>query len=154
MMSMYRFFSCVVGRGCLLWPVHFLGKTLSIYEYITYAHYSKDMKKFAVKSWSSFHFSPHTLSSLPQRPLQLPAVFLVSDGCVSWSAPRVHITHHITPLAIVGCALLFSSSSVSYQQCRAASIFLVITQYPIAWMHHSHVACPLLMEIQVVSTFL
>ena len=27
-MSMYRFFSCVVGRGCLLWPVHSLGKTL------------------------------------------------------------------------------------------------------------------------------
>ena len=27
-MSMYRVFSCVVGRGCLLWPVHFLGKTL------------------------------------------------------------------------------------------------------------------------------
>ena len=29
-MSMYRVFSCVVGRGCLLWPVHFLGKTLSL----------------------------------------------------------------------------------------------------------------------------
>ena len=28
MMSMCRAFSCVVGRGCLLWPVHFLGKTL------------------------------------------------------------------------------------------------------------------------------
>ena len=27
-MSMYRVFSCVVGRGCLLSPVHFLGKTL------------------------------------------------------------------------------------------------------------------------------
>ena len=27
-MSMSRVFSCVVGRGCLLWPVHFLGKTL------------------------------------------------------------------------------------------------------------------------------
>ena len=26
--SMYRVFSCVVGRGCLLWPVHSLGKTL------------------------------------------------------------------------------------------------------------------------------
>ena len=26
-MSMYRVFSCVVGRGCLLWPMHFLGKT-------------------------------------------------------------------------------------------------------------------------------
>ena len=28
MMSMCRVFSCVVERGCLLWPVHFLGKTL------------------------------------------------------------------------------------------------------------------------------
>ena len=26
-MSMCRVLSCVVGRGCLLWPVHFLGKT-------------------------------------------------------------------------------------------------------------------------------
>ena len=30
MMSMCRVFSCVVGRGCLLWPVHFLGKTLLV----------------------------------------------------------------------------------------------------------------------------
>ena len=28
MMSMCTVFSCVVGRGCLLWPVHSLGKTL------------------------------------------------------------------------------------------------------------------------------
>ena len=28
LMSMCRVFSCVVGRGCLLWPVHSLGKTL------------------------------------------------------------------------------------------------------------------------------
>ena len=27
-MSMCRVFSCVVGRGCFLWPVHFLGKTI------------------------------------------------------------------------------------------------------------------------------
>ena len=27
-MSMCRVLSCVVGRGCLLWPVHYLGKTL------------------------------------------------------------------------------------------------------------------------------
>ena len=26
---MYRLVSCVVGRGCLLWPVHSLGKTVS-----------------------------------------------------------------------------------------------------------------------------
>ena len=28
MMSMCRVISCVFGRECLLWPVHFLGKTL------------------------------------------------------------------------------------------------------------------------------
>ena len=30
-MSMCRVFSCVVGRGCLLWPVHLLGKTLLVF---------------------------------------------------------------------------------------------------------------------------
>ena len=30
-MSMCRVFSCVVGRGCLLWPVHFLSKTLFVF---------------------------------------------------------------------------------------------------------------------------
>ena len=31
-MSMCRIFSCVVGRRCLLWPVHFLGKTLLVFS--------------------------------------------------------------------------------------------------------------------------
>ena len=30
-MSMCRVFSCVVGRGCFLWPVHSLGKTLLVF---------------------------------------------------------------------------------------------------------------------------
>ena len=30
-MSMCRVFSCVVGRGCFLWPVHSLGKTVSVW---------------------------------------------------------------------------------------------------------------------------
>ena len=29
-MSMCRVFSCVVGRGCLIWPVYSLGKTVSL----------------------------------------------------------------------------------------------------------------------------
>ena len=29
-MSMCRVFPCIVGRECLLWPVHFLGKTLLV----------------------------------------------------------------------------------------------------------------------------
>ena len=36
MMSMCRVFSCVVGRGCLLWPVHFLGKTLLAFALLHY----------------------------------------------------------------------------------------------------------------------
>ena len=28
---MCRVFSCIVGRGCLLWPVHFLGRTLLVF---------------------------------------------------------------------------------------------------------------------------
>ena len=33
-MSIRRVFSCVVGRGCLLWPVHFLGKNLLAFALI------------------------------------------------------------------------------------------------------------------------
>ena len=42
-----RVFSCVVGRGCLLWPVHSLGKTLLalpcfiLYSKIKFACYSR-----------------------------------------------------------------------------------------------------------------
>ena len=32
MMSMCRVFSCVVGRGCLLWPLQSLGKTLLAFD--------------------------------------------------------------------------------------------------------------------------
>ena len=34
MMSICRVFSCVVGRGCLLWPVRSLGKTLLAFALI------------------------------------------------------------------------------------------------------------------------
>ena len=37
-MSMCRFFSCVVGRGCLLWQVHSLGKTLLAIHTHTHTH--------------------------------------------------------------------------------------------------------------------
>jgi len=33
---MCRVFSCVVGRGCLLWPVHFLGQTLIVFALLHY----------------------------------------------------------------------------------------------------------------------
>ena len=36
-MSMCRVFSCVVGRGCLLWPVSSLGKTLLAFDLLCFA---------------------------------------------------------------------------------------------------------------------
>ena len=35
-MSMCRVFSCVVGRGCLLWPVRSLGKTLLAFHLLQF----------------------------------------------------------------------------------------------------------------------
>ena len=35
-MSMCRVFSCIVGRVCLLWPVHYLGKTLLAFDMICF----------------------------------------------------------------------------------------------------------------------
>ena len=35
-MSTCRIFSCVVGRGCLLWPVHSLGKTLLAFALLNF----------------------------------------------------------------------------------------------------------------------
>ena len=40
-MSMCRVFSCVVGRGCLLWLVHFLGKTLLAFALLHYVLHSQ-----------------------------------------------------------------------------------------------------------------
>ena len=41
-MSMCRVFSCVVGRECLLWPVHSLGKTLLAFHLL---------RKYLLRTW-------------------------------------------------------------------------------------------------------
>ena len=56
-MSMCRVFSCVVGRWCLLWPVHSLGKTL--FDLPCFILYSK--AKFACYSryfWTFYFCIP------------------------------------------------------------------------------------------------
>lgn len=74
-------------------------------ECIIYAHYSKNMNKSAVKSWSSFHVSPCTLNSLPQRPLQRAAVFLVSDSLCELE--RTPYLHHASYHTACRCGLCF-----------------------------------------------
>ena len=55
-MSMCKVFSCVFGRGCLLWPVHSLGKTLlalSLLRFVLkakFAYYSTWLPTFAFQS--------------------------------------------------------------------------------------------------------
>ena len=55
-MSMCRVFCCVVGRGCLLWSVRSLGKTLLAFALLPFilqgkfACYSRDLPTFAFQS--------------------------------------------------------------------------------------------------------
>ena len=56
-MSMCRVFSCVVGRGCLLWPVHFLGKTLLVFALL------RSLKPYSQKTSQSNHTRTTALSN-------------------------------------------------------------------------------------------
>ena len=62
-MSICRIFSCVVGRGCLLWPVHSLGKTLlafallhSVLQGQDQTHTHTQTKCFCILYIYLFHF--------------------------------------------------------------------------------------------------
>ena len=51
MMSMYRVFSCVVGRGYLLWPVHSLGQTLLAFALLHFCTPRPNLPFIPVISW-------------------------------------------------------------------------------------------------------
>ena len=102
-MSMYRVFSCVVGRGFLLWPVHFLGKTLSVFALLhsvfqgqiclllqvflefLLLHSSKDMdKSFCGEEQDSSHYKASKgLIFLVNE--HMPALAILLDLLVSFS---------------------------------------------------------------------
>ena len=75
-MSMCRVFSCVVGSGCLLWPVHFLYKTLLVF--LCFITYSK--AKFACYSrcFLTFYF----LITVPYNEKDIFLGMLVLEGLV------------------------------------------------------------------------
>ena len=50
-MSMCRVFSCVVGRVCLLWPVHSLGKTLLAFALLHFVLPRPNLPVTAGVSW-------------------------------------------------------------------------------------------------------
>ena len=56
---MCRVFSCVVGRGCLLWPVHFLGKTVFVFALLHSAFHGQICLLLQVfLDFLLLHFSP------------------------------------------------------------------------------------------------
>ena len=55
-LHMCRVVSCVVGRGCLLWPVHSLGKTLLSYSLLFFILYSKAKLAFHSRYLLTAHF--------------------------------------------------------------------------------------------------
>ena len=62
LMSMYSVISCVVGRGCLLRPVHSLGKTLLAFALLQFVFQSQTSLFFQVSlDFLLLHSSPHGL---------------------------------------------------------------------------------------------
>ena len=58
-MSMCRVFSCVVGRGCLVWPVRSLGKTLVAFALIYFVLHDQTWLLLQVSlDFLLFHSSP------------------------------------------------------------------------------------------------
>ena len=55
-MSICRVFSCVVGRGCLLWPVHSLGKTLLAFVLLHFVLQGQICLLLQVSRLSTFAF--------------------------------------------------------------------------------------------------
>ena len=76
---MCRVFSCVVGRGCLLWPVCSLGKTLLAFS--CFIPYSPSRKSFK----SDSHSFCWTLAIKPNSPKLTGKIGSGSTSRISWS---------------------------------------------------------------------
>ena len=70
--SMFRVFSCVVGRGCLLWPVRSLGKTLLPFALLHFVFQGQICRLLQVSlDFLLFHSSSVQFSLVPQSCLTL-----------------------------------------------------------------------------------
>ena len=94
MMSTCRVFSCVVGRGCLLWPVHFLGKTLLIFALLHSAFQGQIcllLQVFLDFRGNAFNFSPLKIMfavSLSYMALLFWGMFLLHMDITRWSTTK------------------------------------------------------------------
>ena len=73
-MSMCRVLSCVVGRGCLLWPVRFLGKTLLDFVLLHFYCKAKRACYVYLKHYKS------TVTQLKKKRIPHPNILAVRQG--------------------------------------------------------------------------
>ena len=94
MMSMCRVFFCIVGRGCLLWPLHSLGRSLLTFALLYSAFLSsKSEVRVRVASRIQIFATPwtiHSPSNSPGRILEW-VVFPFSRGS-SWPRNRTRVS--------------------------------------------------------------
>ena len=86
-MSMYRVFSCV-GRGCLLWPVHFLSKTLLVFALL----HSVFQAKFA--SYSRYFLTFYFCIPVHHNKKDIFCWVLVIEGLVGLHRTVQHHLQH------------------------------------------------------------
>ena len=98
-MSMCRVFSCVVGRGCLLWPVHSVGKTLLAFALL---HFDSRTK---LASYSSYLLTSYFCIPAPYGEKDIFFLVLVLEGLIG--------LHRTSQLSFFG----ISSWSIDLDYC-------------------------------------
>ena len=119
-MSMCRVFSCVIGRGCLLWPVRSLGKTLLASGVWVYSYHHTTNLQNTYQLVKLKHYSLNNSFSLPPSPAHSPQ---------PWQAPFCYIPSLCCSPGKntgVGCHFLLlcmkvKSHSEVTQSCRTLS---------------------------------
>ena len=93
-MSMCRVFSCVIGRGCLLWPVHSLGKTLLAFAQIHLLNlpWSTKWSRSKANRVLSRECTGHSKHSLP-----ITREKTVHMGNTRWSIPKSDWLYSLQP---------------------------------------------------------
>ena len=149
-MSMCRVFSCVVGRGSLLWPVHSLGKTLLTFALLCFVLQGQSCLLLQVSlDFPLLHSSPlwwkgHLFGVLVLEGLISSVQFscsVVSDSL------RPHESQHARPLCPSPTPGVHSNSRPSSRWCHPAISSSVIPfsscpqpQHPslFQWVNSSH----------------
>ena len=121
-MSMCRVFSCVVGRGCLLWPVRSLGKTL-----LAFAQKASSYHEIPRKMEWKLPFIPtpaHQSSFVFYHILLQTALWLSWANCGHPGSACFLLCHRPLNLLLLISWTFFSSSLSDYESLHLTNFWL------------------------------